>query len=153
MSFEEQSIEYRPITQYKYQLTESYTYTVPDGHLLSSVSYTGANGWVNFRNTNDSETRVWGHRKKFTRFVCIRKGYCWDGPSGPTVDTENFMRGSLIHDALYQLMREYPDLRTYRNGADRLLQRICIEDGMSRMRAALVYWGVKTWGKRAAGGE
>ena len=36
----------------------------------------------------------------------IKKYYCWDGPSGITVDTKNFMRGSLIHDALYQLMRE-----------------------------------------------
>ena len=36
----------------------------------------------------------------------IAKGYAWDGPSGPTLDTRNFMRGSLVHDALYQLMRE-----------------------------------------------
>jgi hypothetical protein len=34
------------------------------------------------------------------------KGYAWNGPSGPTLDTRNFMRGSLVHDALYQLMRE-----------------------------------------------
>jgi len=33
------------------------------------------------------------------------KGYAWDGPSGSTVDTLNFMRGSLVHDALYQLIR------------------------------------------------
>ena len=33
--------------------------------------------------------------------LTIRKGYAWDGPSGPTIDTLNFMRGSLVHDALY----------------------------------------------------
>ena len=30
-------------------------------------------------------------------FLSIRKGYAWDGPSGPTIDTKNFMRGSLVH--------------------------------------------------------
>ncbi len=35
----------------------------------------------------------------------IRYGYAWDGPSGPTWDTLNSMRGSLVHDVLYQLMR------------------------------------------------
>ena len=38
--------------------------------------------------------------------LAIMDGYAWDGPSGPTIDTKNFMRGSLVHDALYQLMRE-----------------------------------------------
>ncbi len=36
----------------------------------------------------------------------LRNGYAWDGPSGPTVDTGSFMRGSLVHDAFYQLIRE-----------------------------------------------
>ena len=27
--------------------------------------------------------------------LTISKGYAWDGPSGPTIDTNNFMRGSL----------------------------------------------------------
>ena len=36
----------------------------------------------------------------------IRKGYCWDGPSGPVVDRSTNMRASLCHDALYQLMRQ-----------------------------------------------
>ena len=37
--------------------------------------------------------------------LTIKRGYAWDGPSGPTIDTKTFMRGSLVHDALYQLMR------------------------------------------------
>ena len=32
--------------------------------------------------------------------IVIKSGYSWDGPSGPTIDTKNFMHGSLIHDAL-----------------------------------------------------
>jgi len=37
--------------------------------------------------------------------ISIKRGYAWDGPSGPTIDTLNFMRGSIVHDALYQLIR------------------------------------------------
>ena len=38
--------------------------------------------------------------------LSISPGYEWDGASGIAVDTKNFMRGSLVHDALYQLMRK-----------------------------------------------
>ncbi len=83
--------------------------------------------------------------------LTLRKGYAWDGPSGPTIDTKNFMRGSLVHDALYQLMREQQlDKARYRDQADRLLQRLCREDGMSALRAWWVYQGVKRFGDPAA---
>jgi hypothetical protein len=83
--------------------------------------------------------------------LTMRKGYAWDGPSGPTFDTLNFMRGSLVHDALYQLMRErYLDEDTYRDRSDRLLQKICKEDGMSMLRAWWVYQGVHLFGKPSA---
>lgn len=83
--------------------------------------------------------------------ITISAGYAWDGPSGPTFDTLNFMRGSLVHDALYQLMREKRlDVIKYKDLADRELQRICIEDGMSKLRAWYVYLGVKVGGKEGA---
>lgn len=76
--------------------------------------------------------------------LTIHKGYAWDGPSGPTFDTLDFMRGSLVHDALYQLMRgSYLSDKTWREAADRTLQRICLEDGMSSIRAWWVYHGVR----------
>lgn len=77
--------------------------------------------------------------------LLVKKGYAWDGASGPAIDTKNFMRGSLCHDACYQLLRLGwldPDCR---DDADRLLQRICLEDGMTRIRAWWVYVGVR-WG-------
>lgn len=77
--------------------------------------------------------------------LIIRKGYCWDGPSGPTIDTANFMRGSLIHDVLYQAMRLGLISRKLRDDADKLLVEICREDGMSKLRRWWVYKGVK-WG-------
>lgn len=83
--------------------------------------------------------------------LTIKKGYAWDGPSGPTIDTLNFMRGSLVHDALYQLMRErHIDHDLYRETADRLLQEMCKEDGMSSLRAWWVYQGVRFGGGPAA---
>ena len=47
-----------------------------------------------------------------------------DGPSGPAIDTKNFMRASLVHDALYQLMRLGTLDKSRRQYADRLLQTI-----------------------------
>lgn len=79
--------------------------------------------------------------------IGIKKGYAWDGPSGPAIDTLNFMRGSLVHDALYQLMRKgHLDGPNYQEPADRLLQAMCREDGMSRVRAWWVYKSVHKFG-------
>ena len=80
----------------------------------------------------------------------IRAGYAWDGPSGPAIDTKNFMRGSLVHDALYQLLRAGLLGAQWREPADRALQRICREDGMSRLRAWWVYHGVRLGGGPSA---
>ncbi len=80
-------------------------------------------------------------------FLRIKRGYAWDGPSGPTIDTPDFMRGSLVHDALYQLMRQEKLSRTYRPAADMELKLICLQDGMSRIRAWWVHRGVRLGGK------
>ena len=81
--------------------------------------------------------------------LTIKKGYAWDGPSGPTIDSNNFMRGSLVHDALYQLIRHQHLQTRWKETADRELQRMCQEDGMTSMRAAWVYKGVQLFGKPA----
>ena len=76
-------------------------------------------------------------------YLTIKQGYAWDGPSGPTIDTLTFMRGSLVHDALYQLMRERKLPQSARKRADKILRDICLRDGMSKPRAAWVYRGVR----------
>lgn len=83
--------------------------------------------------------------------LTIKDGYAWDGPSGPTLDTLTFMRGSLIHDALYQLMRESClDHLIHREKADRILRDVCREDGMWWLRAWWVYLGVRWFADFAA---
>lgn len=83
--------------------------------------------------------------------LTIAADYAWDGPSGPAIDTKNFMRGSLVHDALYQLMRLGAlDASVYRKQADELLRQICLQDGMSRLRAWWVYVGVRAGAGPAA---
>lgn len=86
--------------------------------------------------------------------LAIKEGYAWDGPSGPAFHTRDFMRGSLVHDALYQLMRDgHLDIRIWKEHADRLLQQICVEDGMFRARAWWVYQAVRHFGASSASGK
>lgn len=82
--------------------------------------------------------------------LTVSRGYAWDGPSGPTVDTPDFMRGSLVHDALYQLMREGLLDPQWRDAADGLLEKICLADGMPLARARYVYRALVVAGGPAA---
>lgn len=88
--------------------------------------------------------------------LTIKSGYQWDGPSGPTFDTKTFMRGSLVHDGLYQLLREgllgARDSQAWSNNrrlADLELVDICKQDGMNWIRRQWVY-GALRWGGRSA---
>lgn len=66
--------------------------------------------------------------------LIIEKYYAWDGASGPTIDTKSSIRGSLVHDALYQLMRmELLDI-SWRPVADYILKSLCKTDGMCWVR-------------------
>ena len=82
-----------------------------------------------------------------TGLLRIAQRYAWDGPSGPVVHTRTFLRASLVHDALYQLMRaSLLDATGYRKPADRLLRQMCRADGMSWLRAGYVYLAVRLFG-------
>lgn len=116
---------------YKYLLMKSFSITVdvyPDREIKTPFIDVGTGG-----------------------ILTITAGYAWDGPSGPTVDSKNFMRGSLVHDALYQLMREgHLSASQHRDTADKLLRKLCREDGMTAVRAWWVYQAVKRFGKSSA---
>lgn len=111
---------------YKYQLAESYT----------------------------CQTSVFPPNDIFTFFftllkdgtIKINEGYAWDGASGPTFDTKSSMRGSLIHDVLYQAMDLGLLNKVYKDTADNELRKICIEDGMWKIRANAWYQAVSEFG-------
>lgn len=124
-------IEYKK--GYKYQIVDGYVTTIP---MRPATDLRSPSGYIEL-----SQAGV----------LKIKKGYAWDGPSGPTFDTLDFMRGSLVHDALYQLMREkLLDKAVDRQSADKLLQRMCRDDGMCFIRAWWVYIGLKFFGDPAA---
>lgn len=114
---------------YKYKLVDDYTIQTS---IVPGV-YTG-NEWVKLLPNGK---------------LTIKDGYAWDGASGPAIDTNTFMRSSLVHDALYQLMSENLLDIQYKDAADLELKRISLEDGMSSIRAWYVYAAVRLFGKSA----
>ena len=107
---------------YKYQLVEEYTHQLPRPWRPRETVSTARN-WVLVNPLG---------------LLKIKAGYAWDGASGPTLDTPSSMRGSLVHDALYQLIREGLFEEWYRLEADVEAQRIWREDGMWK-------WRVMSW--------
>jgi len=86
---------------------------------------------------------------KRTGKLTILAGYAWDGASG-AIDTKTILRGSLTHDALFQLLRVEALPSTYIDEVNYIFKRICREDGMSRIRAWYVWWAVSRLGGRSA---
>lgn len=82
--------------------------------------------------------------------LSLQEGYAWDGPSGPAIDTPDWMRGSLVHDALYQFMRESLLPLSYRKPADQIMRRLLLADGMPAFRAWYSYVGVRIGGLPSA---
>ena len=112
---------------YKYQLKEDYLVTIPI-ILFKPID------------TEYIKLNTFG-------ILTIKEGYAWDGPSGPVIDTLDTMRGSLIHDALYQLMRNKNlDHDTYRKTSDKILYETILEDGVMKFRAWYIYQGVRLFG-------
>jgi hypothetical protein len=118
------TITYRE-RQYKYQLLEPYTINTPIKGYAIKERY-----FMLFKNGK----------------LVINALYAWDGASGPAVDTPSFMRGSLVHDVLYQMIRFEKLPVEMKDIADRLLHDICIEDGMSSLRAWWVMRAVRRFG-------
>jgi hypothetical protein len=68
--------------------------------------------------------------------LIISYGYGFD-PSGPTIDTKSSLRGSLEHDALYELMRLGLIPLSLLDVVNDRLEIVCKEDGMLDLRAEL----------------
>lgn len=87
----------------------------------------------------------------FTEFILlnedgmlqIKSGYAWDGPSGPTWDTDNTMVPSLFHDVIYQLLRKKLLPTWYRKKADDYMNKLLEERGMFWLRRLIWKSGLK----------
>lgn len=136
--FEHNGIKYKLIDHPKYK------YELVDPYLIDTE----------IKLTDPVEFRTGSHelygRIKVNGRIGLIPGYAWDGPSGPTFDTEDAMRGSLIHDALYQAMRTCQLNGSYRKFADDLFYRTCREDGMPWLRAWYFWAAVRVFGKKHA---
>ena len=122
-------MKYRKLTSYKYQTLEPYNL-----HLPQEFSGQMAN---------------LSHIILVNNLLHIKAGYCWDGASW-AVDTDTFMKGSLIHDNLYQLMRQGEIRRSLRIEADKVMRDTCLGAGMSKFRADYVYKGVRLFAEGAS---
>ncbi len=118
--------------KHKYRLVEPYSYNTGFNDLEETVK---------IRHLSLEENGL----------LKFEKGFTWDGPSGPSVDTLNIMRGSLIHDGIYRLIRnEKIDYNPFKVRADKLLKKICRCDGTFCFRAWYIYIAVRLFGGRSA---
>ena len=82
-----------------------------------------------------------------TGLLVISDRYAWDGATG-FPDIPSVMRGALVHDALYQMIRLGQLPLEARKQADEMLKVLCLEDGMNPLLAQAVYLGVRLLGER-----
>ena len=129
-------ISYKKVN-WKYSLTYPYFHVFPKAPLKRLQ---GRPATINKTTGAKRERCVVWINKHGT--LAINKGYSWDGPSGPTIDTEDSLRASLVHDALYQLIREGRLPLKARRWADKEFRRILKEDGMNLFRRWIWYFAV-----------
>lgn len=110
---------------YKYQLANDYRHKLPDAFKTYAIN-------TRFFSIVDG-------------VLTIRTGYAWDGATW-AIDTKTGMRGSLVHDALCQACRMGFITPNRKETIDRELQRICIEDGMMKLRAWSWYQATNRFG-------
>ena len=82
--------------------------------------------------------------------LTILKFYAWDGPNGMGNDGHAYMRASLVHDVLYQLIRLNKLTRDQVIVADKLFIKMLKDDGMSVFRAWYWYAGLRLANGKAA---
>ena len=118
-------MKYRDIDQYKHQVMEDETYHVP--------IYTYRANIPGFADLYPDGRLI------------IYAGYCWDGASGPTIDSKKTKSPSLVHDVLYQMIRMELIPPEFVKEADKTFFVMLKERGMWVKRARLWYRCVRTW--------
>lgn len=81
----------------------------------------------------------------------IKKGYAWDGASGPVINTRDTLVASLVHDVLYQAMRLnlIKPNSANRKIADKNFFEILKMHGVNSIRRKVWYFAVRLFGKKS----
>jgi hypothetical protein len=130
-------MKFRKLHAWKYQLVEDFEIQLP---------------FMPPRNIATEFVRFYRDSvKPLPGYLALKRYYAWDGASGPCPDTRPVMRGALVHDALYQLIRlDLLPREPYRKLADGALRDICIQSGMNPIWARIIYWGVRVFAGKGA---
>lgn len=111
---------------YRYKLDEAYLHELPFDVFDASI-----NGWV----------VIVDHR------LAVANGYAWDGAStGLPWTPKKWLRPSLVHDALYQLIREGQLPMERRADADMVFYQLLRENQVNVLLAFPAYLAVRLFG-------
>ena len=120
-------MKYTRIKIYKYKLYEEMLFNTP----ITGVDYVGKFFTLTYEGT-----------------LLVNKGYAYDGPSGPSINTKPFIVASLPHDVFFQMIREdILNIEDHKDLADQYLRDLGREYGMSKLRTWWIYRAVKKFGK------
>lgn len=128
-------MEYRKVN-WKYILEEDYRINLPKKLRMEAVSV----DYISIYYRPDNKAHI----------LCIYKDYAWDGPSGPTYDTDGTIKASAAHDAFYQLMRLGHVSIKKRKAVDKLYLKMMKGFGVTFPKRWAHYIGVRLGAKRAA---
>ena len=83
--------------------------------------------------------------------LSVKRGYAWDGASGPIINTRDTLVASLVHDVLYQAMRLnlIKSSKENRKIADKNFFEILKMNGVNSIRRKVWYFAVRLFGKKS----
>lgn len=81
--------------------------------------------------------------------LIIKKGFAWDGPSGPTIDTKDAHIAAIVHDVFYRCIRRGYLPLSIKPIADKIFYKLLRKNGMFILRALYWYLGVVLFGKKS----
>ena len=142
---------------FKYLVTQPYFFPLNGAPIPRGKQVIATADRIEKRDAGDHHPREHIYALLARKGLWVYEGYRWDGPSGPTIPTEDAMQGSLLHDAIYQMMREevLPADRIrprylIRAWADWQFRRILKEDGMIKPRRVIWFHAVRKFAAYAA---
>ena len=83
--------------------------------------------------------------------LSVKRGYAWDGASGPIINTRDTLVASLVHNVLYQAMRLnlIKSSKENRMIADKNFFEILKMNGVNSIRRKVWYFAVRLFGKKS----